>query len=232
MERLHTCSCVCSVSLYINIIKLLIYLVIIHCKLPVKLCFKTPCVFEVVTLQYMRYCSNRLSHIFYHVSIWLLQLFPSPPVIHVQGLNHKLPFSHSVMPDSLQHGLQHSRLPCPSLSLRICSNSRPLSQWCHPVISSFVAPFSSCLQFVPASGYFSISRLFSSGGQSIGASVSASAFPIQGWFPLGLTGLISLLSKGLSRVFFSITVRKHQFFSAQPSLWSNSHIHTWLLEKP
>ena len=125
-----------------------------------------------------------------------------------------------------------SRLPCPSLSLRICSNSRPLSQWCHPVISSFVAPFSSCLQFVPASGYFSISRLFSSGGQSIGASVSASAFPIQGWFPLGLTGLISLLSKGLSRVFFSITVRKHQFFSAQPSLWSNSHIHTWLLEKP
>ena len=125
-----------------------------------------------------------------------------------------------------------SRLPCPSLSLRICSNSRPLSQWCHPVISSFVAPFSSCLQFVPASGYFSVSRLFSSGGQSIGASVSASAFPIQGWFPLGLTGLISLLSKGLSRVFFSITVRKHQFFSAQPSLWSNSHIHTWLLEKP
>ena len=91
MERLHTCTC--AVSLYINIIKLLIYLVIIHYKLPVKLCFKTPFVFEDVTLLYMRYCSNRLSHIFYHVSIWPLLLFPSPPVMHVQGLNHKLLFS-------------------------------------------------------------------------------------------------------------------------------------------
>ena len=176
MERLHTCSCVCSVSLYINIIKLLIYLVIIHCKLPVKLCFKTPCVFEVVTLQYMRYCSNRLSHIFYHVSIWLLQLFPSPPVIHVQGLNHKLPFSHSVMPDSLQHGLQHSRLPCPSLSLRICSNSCPLRQWCHSTISSSVTPLSFCPQSCPAS-VFSNELAFVLGGWSIGASGSASVLP-------------------------------------------------------
>ena len=115
------------------------------------------------------------------------------------------------------------------------------SQWCHPTSSSSVLPFSSLLQSFPASGsllfFFSGSLLmnwfFSSGGQSIGTSASASVLPmnIQNWFPLGLTGWISLQSKGLSRVFSNTTVQKHQFFSAQPSLWSDSHIHTWALEK-
>ena len=139
------------------------------------------------------------------------------------------------MSDSLwPHGLQHARLPCPSLSPRICSYSCPSSRWWHPTISSSVGPFSSCPQFFPVSGSFPMSWFFTSGAQSIGASTSTSVLPmnIQGWFSLGLTGLISLLSKGLSRVFSSTTVRKHQFFSAQPSLWSNSHICTWLLEKP
>ena len=114
--------------------------------------------------------------------------------------------------------------------LEPCSNSCPLSRWCHPTISSTVTPCSSCPQSFPASGSFAMSQLFVSGGQSIGASVSASVLPvnIQGWFPLGLTGLISLLSKGLSRVFSSTTIWKHQSFSAQFSLWSNSYIHTWL----
>ena len=116
------------------------------------------------------------------------------------------------MSDSLQHhGLQHARLPCPSPSPGACSNSCPLSQWCHPTISSSVIPFSSCLQSFPVSGSFPMSWLFPSGRQSIGASASASVLPmnIQGWFLLGLTGLISLQSKGLSRV-FNTTVQKHQ----------------------
>ena len=128
--------------------------------------------------------------------------------------------------------LQHAKLPCPSLSLRVCSNSGQLGRWCHPTISSSVVPFSFCLQFFPASGSPSMSRLFTSRGQSIGASASVLPMSIQDWFPLGLTGLISLLSKGPSRVFSNTTVWKHQFFSTQPSLWSTSHIHTWLLEKP
>ena len=106
------------------------------------------------------------------------------------------------MSKSLQlHGLQHTRLPCPSLSPRVCSDSCPSSWWCHPTISSSVTPFSSWLQSFPASGSFPVSRLFTSGGDSIGGSASASVLPvnIQGWFPLGLTGLFSLLSKGLSR---------------------------------
>ena len=132
------------------------------------------------------------------------------------------------------HGLQHSRFLCPPLSPGVCSNSCPLSWWCHPTISSSVIPFFSCPQSFPALGSFPVSQFFASGGQNIEASVSVSVFPmnIQGWFPLGLTGLIYLLFKELSRVFSSTTVRKHQFFGAQPSLWSNSHIHTWLLEKP
>ena len=141
-------------------------------------------------------------------------------------------FPLSVMYDSLwPHGLQHSRLHCPSLSPEVCSNSCPLSQWCHPTISFSIAPFSSCPESFPASGSFPVGHLFPSGDQSIGASVSILPVNIQGWFPLGLTGLISSLSEGLSRVFSSITVQKHQFFSTQPSLWSNSHICTWLLEK-
>ena len=119
-------------------------------------------------------------------------------------------FSCLVMADCLQpHGLQHTRLPCPSLFLRTCSDSCPLSQWCHLTISSSIIPFSSCLQSFPTSG-----------GQSTGASASASVSSMnsQGWFPLGLTGLTSLLSKGLSRVFSHTTVQKHQFFGTQPSL--------------
>ena len=139
------------------------------------------------------------------------------------------------MSDSLwPHGLQHARLPCLPLSPGVCSRSCPLSRWCHPTISSSVAPFSFCPQVFPASGSFPMSRLFTSGGQSIRASASATdlSMNIQSWFPLVLTGWTSLLSKGLSRVFSSTTVQKHEFFGAQPSLWSNSHICTWLLEKP
>ena len=144
-------------------------------------------------------------------------------------------FSHSVVSDSLQpHGLQHTRPPCPSPTPGACSNSCPSSWWCHPNISSSVIPFSSCPQSLPALGYFQMSKLFASGGQSIGVSASASVLPkkIQDWFPLGWTCWISLQSKGLSRVFSNTTVQKHQFFSAQFSSQSNSHIHTWLLEKP
>ena len=143
-------------------------------------------------------------------------------------------FSPLVMSNSLQPlRRQHARPPCPSLSAGLCSNSCWLSQWCHPTISSSVIPFSSCPQSFPASGSFQMSSFFASGGQSIGASASASVLPmnIQDWFPLGWTGWISLQTQGLSRVFSNTTVQKHQFFRAQPSLWSNSHIHTWLLEK-
>ena len=143
-------------------------------------------------------------------------------------------FSRSVVSDSLRpHESQHARLPCPSPTPGIHSDSRPSSRWCHPTISSSVVPFSSRLQLFPASGSFPMSQFFASGGQRIGTSVSASVLPmnIQDWFSLGLTGLISQ-AKGLSRVFPNTTVQKHQFFSAQPSLWSNSHIHTWLLERP
>ena len=144
----------------------------------------------------------------------------------VQSLSHIWLFA--------PHGLQHARLPCPSSTPRVCSNSYPSSQWCHPTISSSVVPFSSCLQSFPASGSFPRSQSFPSGGQSIRGSASALVLPmnIQDWFPLGLTGLISLQSKGLSRVFSNTTVQKHQFFGAQPSSQSNSHIHTWPQEKP
>ena len=131
------------------------------------------------------------------------------------------------MSDSLQpHGLQHARLPCLSPCPGVCSNSYPLSQCCYLTIVPFAALSSFCLLSFPALGFFPKSQLFTSGGQGIRASASASVLPmnIQGWFPLGLTSLISLLSKGLSGVFSSIIIWKHQFFSAQPSLWSNSHI--------
>ena len=144
-------------------------------------------------------------------------------------------FSHSVVSDSLRpRGPQHAMLPCPSPSPRACSDSCALSWWCHPTISSSVAPFASWFQYLPASESSLMSQLFVSGEQRIGASASASALPmtIQSWFPLGLTGLNSLQYKGLSRVFSSTAVWKHQFFGTQPSLWSNSHVHTWLLEKP
>ena len=128
-------------------------------------------------------------------------------------------FSHSVMSNSLwPHGLQHTRLPCPSPTPGVYSNWCPLSQWCHPAISSSVIPL--CLQSFPASGSFPISHFFASGGQNIGVSASASVLPmnIQDWFPLGWTGWSSLLSKWLWRVFSNTTVQKHQFFGTQLSL--------------
>ena len=141
----------------------------------------------------------------------------------------------SVTQSCLQpHGLQHARHPCPSPIPRACSNSCPSSRWCHLTILFSVIPFSLCLQSFPASGCFPMSQVFASGGQGIGVSALVSVLPMnsQGWFSLGWTGWISLQSKGLSRVFSNTTVQKHQFFGTQPSLWSNSHIHTWLLEKP
>ena len=143
-------------------------------------------------------------------------------------------FSHSVMSDSLQpHVLQHTRAPCPSPTPGVYSNSCPLSWWYHPTISSSVVPFSSSLQSFPASGSFQMNQFFTSGGQSTEASASASVLPmnIQVWFSLRYTGWISFQFKGLSRVFSNTTDQKHQFISAQLSYYSNSHIHTWLLEK-
>ena len=142
--------------------------------------------------------------------------------------------SRSVVPDHFwPNWPQHTSLHCPLPIPRVYSNSCPLSQWCHPAISSSVIPFSSCLLFFPTSGSFLMSQLFASGGQSNGVSASASVLPMntQGWSPLGLTGWISLQSKGLSRVFSNTTVQKHQFFGAQLSSQSNSHIHTWLQKK-
>ena len=143
-------------------------------------------------------------------------------------------FSCSVMSYTLwPHGLHHARIPCPSLSPRVCSNSCPLSWWRHPTISSSITHSPHALN-LPASGSFPVSWLFPSDGQSIGALASASVLPvnIQGWFPLGLTGLCFLLSKGLSRVFSRTSVWKHKIFGTQPSLWSNSQIYTWQVEKP
>ena len=151
---------------------------------------------------------------------------------HIQNSVNQ--FSRSVVSDSLwPHGLQHSRLPCPSPTPGAYSNSCPSCRWCHPTISSSVVPF-SCPQSFPASGSFQMSQLFTSGGQSIGVSPLAPVLPmnIQDWFPLGLTGWISLQFKGLSRVFSKTTVQKHQFFGAQLSSQSNSHIHIWSLKKP
>ena len=144
-------------------------------------------------------------------------------------------FSRSVLSDSLRpHESQHARPPCPSPTPRVCSNSRPLSRWCHPAISSSVIPFSSCPQSLPASESFPMSQLFAWGGQSTGASASASVLPrnTQDWSPSEWTGWISLQSRGLSGVFSNTTVQKHQFFSVQLSSESNSHIHTWPQEKP
>ena len=142
-------------------------------------------------------------------------------------------FSHSVVSDSLwPHRLHHTRFPCSSPTLGACSNLCPLSWWFHPTISSSVVPFASCLQSFPALGSFLVSQFFASGGQSMGASASVFPMNIQDWFSLWLTGLISLLSKGLSRVFSNTIAQKHQFFGVQLFLWFSSHIHTWLLEKP
>ena len=156
----------------------------------------------------------------------IIQVYAYKIVSSIQSLSH----GWLLWP----HGLQHDRLPCPSPISRACSNSCLWSHWCHRTISSSVVPFSSCLQSFPASRSFPVSQFFASGGQSIGVSASASVLPmnIQDSFPLGWTDWISLQFKGLSRVFSNTTFQKHQFFSAQLSLWSNFHIHTWLLEKP
>ena len=143
-------------------------------------------------------------------------------------------FSRSVVSDSLKpHESKHTRPPCPPPTSGVYPNSCPSSQWCHPAISSSAVPFSSYPQSLPASGSFPMSQLFASGGQSIGVSASASVLPMytQDWSPLGWIGWIFLQSKGLSRVLSNTTVQKHQFFGTQFSSQSNSHIHTWPLEK-
>ena len=149
--------------------------------------------------------------------------------------NATFQFSCSVVSDSLSpHESQHTRPPCPSPTPRVHPNSCASSQWCHPAISFSVIPFSFCPQSLPASGSFPMSQLFAWGGQSIGVSASASVLPMntQDWSPSEWTGWISLKSNGLSRVFSNTTVQKHQFFSAQLSSQSKSHIHTWPLKKP
>jgi len=151
--------------------------------------------------------------------------------IHISSFQ----FSHSVMSDSLwPHESQHVGPPCPSPTPGVHSNLHTSSWWCRPAISSSVIPFSSCPQSLPASGSFPMSQLFTWGGQSTGVSASTSVLPIntQDWSSLGWTGWSSLESKGLSRVSSNTTVQKHQFSGAQLSSQSNSHIHTWPLEKP
>ena len=159
---------------------------------------------------------SRIQEVFITMScvlnnVWkTLLVFPNP------GTLVTLQFSSVAQscPTLWPHGLQHTRLPCPSPTLKACSNSCPWSWWCHPAISSSVVPFSFHLQSFPTSGSSPMSQFFASGGQSIGGSASASVPPmnIPDWFPLGFTGLISFLSKGLSRVFSNTTVQKHQFF--------------------
>ena len=161
--------------------------------------------------------------------LWTIQA-----IYHTWCFSCSVQFSHSVVSYSLRpHESQHARPPCPSPSPGVHSNSRPSSRWCHPAISSSVIPFSSCPQSLPASGSFPMSQLFAWGGQSIGVSTSASVLPMntQDWSPLGWTGWISLQCRALSRIFSNTTVQKHQFFSAQLSSQSNSHIHSWPLEK-
>ena len=150
-------------------------------------------------------------------------------------ISSSVQFSRSVVSNFLRpQESQHTRPPCPSPTPRVYSNSCPSSRWCHPTISSSFVPLSSCHQSLQASGSFPMSQLFAWGGQSIGVSASASVLPMitQDWSPLGWTSWISLQSKGLSRVFSNTTLQKHQFFSAQLSSQSNSHIHIWPLEKP
>ena len=166
--------------------------------------------------------------------------WPCAIVIQDRGNDYIVQFSsvqfiRSVVSNSLRpYESQHARPPCPSPTPGVHSDSYPSSPWCHSAISSSVIPFSSCSQSLPASGSFPMSQLFTWGGQSIGISALASVLPknTQDWSPLEWTGWTSLRSKGLSRVFSNTTAQKHQFFGAQLSSQSNSHIHSWLLEKP
>ena len=185
--------------------------------------FKNTCPFCLTNI-----CSSKTMHI-----PQILRTLLIPHSRHL--LFQSVQFSNSVVSDSLgPHESQHARPPCPSPTPRVLSDSHPSSQWCHPAISSSVISFSSCPQSLPASESFPMSQLFAWGGQSTGVSASASFLPkkSQGWSPSEWTGWISLQSKGLSRVFSNTTVQKHQFFIAQLSSQSNSHIHTWPLEKP
>ena len=166
-------------------------------------------------------------------------LHPSPSAFNLfqhQGLfSTYTQFSRSVMSNSLRpHESQHARPPYPSPTPGIYPNPCPLSRGYHPTISSSVIPFFSCPQSLPASGSFPMSQFFTWGGQSIGVSASASVLPMntEDWSPSGRTGWIALQSKGLSRVSSNTTVQKHQFFGTQLYSQSNSHIHTWPLEKP
>ena len=167
------------------------------------------------------------------VYLKLAQLCKSTILKKKHPRQNTVQFSCSVVLDSLPaHESQHLRPPCPSPTPGVHSDSHPSSQWCHPAMSSSVVP--SCPQSLPASETFPMSQLFAWGGQSTGVSVLASFLPkkSQGWSPSERTGWISLQSKGLSRVLSNTTVQKHQFFGAQPSSQSNSHIHIWSLEKP
>ena len=167
-----------------------------------------------------------LSKKLHHISNWKHWCFSKEFLIQFSSVAQSCP---TLRP----YESQHSRPPCPSPAPRVYSNSCPSSQWCHPAISSSVMPFSSCPQSLPASGSFPPSQLFAWVSQSTGVSASASVLPMntQDWSPLGWTGWISLQSKALSRVFSKTTVQKHQFFGTQLSSQSNSHIHTWPLEK-
>ena len=163
----------------------------------------------------------------------LLYIILPYPILGTRWNYTSVQFSPSVV--SLRtHESQHSRPPCPSQTPGVYSNICLSSWWCHPAISSSVIPFSSCPQSLPVSGSFPMSQLFAWGGQSTGVSASTLVLPMntQHWSPLGWTGWISLQSKGLSRVFSNTTVQKHHFFGTQLSSQSNSHIHTWPLEKP
>ena len=152
---------------------------------------------------------------------------------HMHKMEYSVHFSSVTQSNSSRtRGPHHARPPCLSPTPGVYSNLCPLSRWCHPTILSSVITFSSCLQSFPASGSFQRSQLFAWGGQSIGVSTLVLPMNTQDWFPLGWTGWISLYCKGLSRVFSNTTIQKHQFFSDQLSSQSNSHIHTWLLEKP
>ena len=162
--------------------------------------------------------------------LWLVRALSYPPAGWLQTLS--VQFSHTVMSDSLRsHGLQHARLPCPSSTPRACSNSCPSSQWCRPTISSSVIPF-SCIQSLPASGSFPMNQFFTSGGQSMSFSFSISpSNEYSGLISFRIDWCDLLAVQGFSRVFSNTTVQKHQFLSAQLSLESNSHIHTWLMDK-
>ena len=172
-----------------------------------------------------------MAYIFNYVYSQVDLCFCSHTGLHIIS---SVQFSRSVVSNSLQpHESQHARPPCPSPTPGVHSDSRPSNRWCHPAISSSVVPFSSCPQSLPASQSFPMSQLFTWGGQSIGVSALASVLPMntQDWSHLGWTGWTSLQSKGLSRVFSNTAVQKHQFFGAQLSSQSNSHICTWPLEK-